>query len=229
MTHTVPVSGVAHLPEGMLLLQVDTTGTPLPERYEHVGQFVTLSTGESPPGYFAMASAPRESRFEFLIKVETDKPKTAELAKLQVGDKVVVSDVEGVGYPLREQSGRDLLLVATGTGIAPIRALVGEIDPIRARYGEITLVYGASKRIALAFPGDHDRWRAKGIHFVPCLSRPEPDWTGARGYVQDIVPAVVSHPEKTTAFLCGQKTMTHRVAHLLAAQGLPAERIFENY
>lgn len=228
MTHAATVVGVEHLADHMVLLSVDLAATPLPHDYKHVGQYVTLRTAASPPGYFAMAAPPGARIFEFLIRIEHHKPKTAELGKLKPGDKVLVGDVQGEGYPLHKQYGRDLLLVASGTGIAPIRALLGEIKPLRDRFGAITLVYGAANRKSLAFTDEAAAWQAMGVNLVPVLSRAMQTWTGARGYVQDFVAHLPIDPARTTAFLCGHKEMAAAVAAILRDRGVPAGCIFEN-
>lgn len=229
MTHAATVVGVEHLADHMVLLSVDLAATPLPHDYKHVGQYVTLRTEASPPGYFAIATPPGAPVFEFLIRIEPHKPKTAELGKLKAGDTVLVGDVQGEGYPLHAQYGRDLLLVASGTGIAPIRALLGEIKPLRDKFGAITLVYGAANRRSLAFTAEHPEWEAMGAKLVPVLSRSAHTWTGARGYVQDLIAALPIDAPRTTAFLCGQKEMAGTVAALLRNRGVPAGCIFENY
>lgn len=228
MTHAAPVVGVEHLADHMVLLSVDLAATPLPHAYKHVGQYVTLRTEASPPGYFAIATPPGAPVFEFLIRIEPHKPKTAELGKLKAGDQVLVGEVQGEGYPLHKQYGRDLLLVASGTGIAPIRALLGEIKPLRDKFGAVTLVYGAANRRSLAFAGEQAAWESMGVKLVPVLSRAAQAWAGARGYVQDLVADLPIAPARTTAFLCGHKEMADSVAAILRERGVPAECIFEN-
>jgi NAD(P)H-flavin reductase len=228
MTYSVPVLRTSRIGEDILLLEVDTRGTPLAAQYTEVGQYVTLSTPHSPPGYFAMATAPGAEHFIFLIRIVEGNPKTMELAKLRAGDRITMSDIGGEGYPIGAQAGRHILMVASGTGIAPIRALVDSILPRRERFGRLFLVYGAAHEDALAFVEDHARWQKAGVELTISLSRPAHSWTGARGYAQDVVSTMDIVPERTSAFLCGQKVMTQRVAAVLAERGMDAARIFEN-
>jgi NAD(P)H-flavin reductase len=228
MTHSLPVAGAQLLGGDMLWLTLDATGTPVAAAYTGAGQYVTLSTRGSPPGFFAMASAPGDSRLSFLIRIERHKPKTAPLAGLVPGDLVDMSDVQGAGYRLAAQAGRDLIFVAGGTGIAPIRAALFEVIPQRARFGAVTVVYGANTRNDLAFASEHERWREAGVRFIPCVRTPEAGWTGATGFVTSILPTLPLDPARMTAIVVGPAAMTAPVIALLHGRGIPAARIIEN-
>lgn len=228
MIRSIPVAAAETPGEDLLWLTLDATGTPLPAAYVRAGQFVTLSYQGSPPGYFAMASAPRDPHFQFLIRIERHKPKTASLADLTPGDRVDVSPVAGEGYPLAEQAGRDLLLVAGGTGIAPIRAALFHIMAARENFGAVTLVYGANRLGDMSFASEHERWRAAGVRLIPCLRFPDPDWRGAVGFPTGVVAALPFDAANTTAILCGPQAMTQPLAEMLTDRGFATDRIYEN-
>lgn len=228
MIHSVPVVGAVPFDDDLLRLTLDVRATPLAAGYTEAGQFVTLSTAGSPPGFFAMASPPGDPRFEFLIRIERHKPKTASLAVLAPGDRVDVSDVQGEGYPLLAQARRKLLFVAGGTGIAPIRASLAVVLPVKDRFERITLVYGAGSEEALAFADEHEGWRKAGVQFIPCVSHPTAEWKGAVGYVTDALDDMPIEGAKTTAIVCGPDAMVTPVTVLLKKRGVPANRIFVN-
>ncbi len=228
MTFQLRVRDIRDVGPNLRLISVDPQGSPITERYARVGQYVTLASRETEPGYFSIASAPRENELSFLIRIEPGKPKTEALARVAIGDYLSISEPTGPGYPLELQHGRDLLLLAAGTGIAPLRALIRELLRSRADYARVTLIYGAADEASLAFREEFDTWRAAGIDVRVVLSRAEEEWNGLRGYVQDHLGDLDLHPERTSAFVCGRPEITHAVHAALRGVGLADERIFEN-
>src|SRR5262249_53628239 len=109
-------------------------------RHRHPGQYLRARLGAEDNPY-ALASAPRAAELELLFKEESEKL-TAQMAALAAGDTIFVGIPEGKGFPVEKDEGRDLILCAAGTGIAPLRAVIRTILPVRSRYGAITLYYG---------------------------------------------------------------------------------------
>ncbi len=229
MTFSTRVIGVEHVGRELILLSVDTRDTPIAASYERAGQYVTLSTEHSAPGYFSIASQPGEPVLRFLIRHQPHKAKTGPLAELQPGDTVLMSRASGPGYPVFEQEGRDLLMVATGTGIAPLRVVLRQISADRTRFGRISLVYGSVDEESLAFRDEYDDWQGMDVELCLCLSRPRKSWQGFRGYVQDAVPTYLESPERLSVFLCGHPGMVEKVGRCLADHGVSADRIFINH
>lgn len=229
MKYEARVSRARSIGHQLILLSVDTQGTPVGASYTRPGQYVLLSTDESKPGFFSIASPPGEPMLEFLIRYEPNKEKTGPLAQLVEGDTVLVSEAAGPGYPLLEQEGRDLLLVATGTGIAPLRALLHVLAPHRQRFGSITLLHGAVNESSLAFRDELPEWQAMGVDVRLCLSRPTADWPNERGYVQDALPHLIGNPENLSVFLCGHPGMIEKVTRCLVEHHVHTDRIFINH
>src|SRR5262249_13795180 len=98
---------------------------------------------------------------ELLFKTDTDL--TAAMAKLAPGDDILVGLPQGVGFPVLEHQGQDLILCAAGTGIAPLRSVVRTLLPLRARFGKILLFYGQRAASHFAYAEEHAAWRAAGI------------------------------------------------------------------
>jgi NAD(P)H-flavin reductase len=228
MTYQARISGIRPVGAHQLLISVDTAGTPLAERYVRVGQYVTLASRESMPGYFSIASAPHDTEMTFLIRVEPDKPKTAPLAALAVGDYLAISEPTGPGYPLEEFHGYDLLLAGTGTGVAPLRALLRCIAGRRQNFGRVFLVYGASDQEGLAFQDEFADWEGAGVELIVTLSRPASDWKGRRGYVTETFAELKLDPARTAAFVCGRPLITEKIAASIRALGVPEERVIQN-
>jgi NAD(P)H-flavin reductase len=197
------------------------------------GQVLKLRSpsGTHRDSYFAIANAPAaDHRAELLLK--HGSPLADELiAAAQVGAALEVSGPHGPGFPVDEAAGRNVLLFAAGSGITPVRALLQHLLRARAHNGHVALFYGQRRDSDFAYLGEHEAWRAAGVHLVLCASQPSPTWHGSRGYVQTVARELRLHEvstENAVAFLCGMRTMIDAVRAELHAFGLPAERTFLN-
>jgi len=187
-------------------------------RHHHPGQYLRVRlAGEDNP--YALASEPGAPALELLFKQETEL--TAAMATLAAGDTIQVGVPQGKGFPVENDAGRDLILCAAGTGIAPLRAVVRTILPVRARYGEVTMYYGQRTRSHFAYLDEMDAWRAAGItvHLVASDA-------GLR--VQDAVAANPPATAHAVAYVCGMKSMIADLNKVFSALGLPRERILLN-
>jgi NAD(P)H-flavin reductase len=188
-------------------------------RHHHPGQYlrVRIAGADNP---YALASAPRAAELELLFKQETDL--TAAMAALAPGATILVGVPEGKGFPVEKDAGRDLILCAAGTGIAPLRAVIRTILPVRASYGAVTLYYGQRTRAHFAYLDEMDDWRAAGIdvHLVA---------SDGGGRIQDAVAAAPPETAHAVAYLCGMKAMIADLNQLFAQLGLPKERILLNF
>jgi sulfhydrogenase subunit gamma (sulfur reductase) len=188
------------------------------------GQYLHLKVGHA-HGPFAPASAPfSEGPLELLFKTGT--PLTDGLEALAVGQTLQVTRAEGHGFPLEKAKGHPLLLVASGTGQAPMRSVVESIRADRRAYGPVTLLLGVRSYEHLAYTSEHPAWEADGIDVHVTLSQGPASWKGRTGWVQRHLPH--GHLEDTVAFLVGQKAMVEEVRAALAGRGLPRGRVFLN-
>jgi NAD(P)H-flavin reductase len=191
------------------------------------GQYLRVGTGPELEGTFALASAPGAGAPELLLKRGA---KTAdELAAIAPGGELWASSPMGQGFPIDDHGGRDVLLFAVGSGIAPIRAVIQHLAARRADYGGVRLYYGQRHAAEFAYRGDHDGWRARGIEIVLCCSQPDEHWTGARGRVQDAFISGSPELANSVAYLCGMKPMLEQVTTILVELGLPRDRVYLNY
>jgi NAD(P)H-flavin reductase len=143
------------------------------EAYARPGQFCKMRVGEH-EGLFAMYSAPGEP-LRFLVRVgNPDRGEAADaMAASPDGTPIVMSPPAGNGFPLELARGRDLYFVATGTGIAPVRAAIEVVLADRSSYGAITLDHGLRSEGHLAIADDVARWRAAGVTVHVHLSTPD--------------------------------------------------------
>jgi NAD(P)H-flavin reductase len=189
------------------------------------GQYVKLrcAAGTAP---FALASRPGSDTFELLLK--RGAPVADALCELGAGATLEVSEAHGSGYPLDQARGGDLVLVAAGSGIAPIRSAVLEVLARRHDFGRVALYYGERTVDDLAYAREMTSWELAGIHVFRVLSNARGSWVGPMGHVQDVIAASSFDPERTRAFVTGMSEMVVGVRARLVELGLAADRIHGN-
>jgi len=128
---------------------------------------------------------------------------------------------------LRESARLNLIFLATGTGIAPVKSMLGGINsaPSEQRPPSVSVYWGARSLPELYW----DVNDAPGSHrYVPVLSRASADWSGARGYVQDIAMAENKDLKNTIVYACGSDAMIHGAKATMLEAGLPERRFFSD-
>lgn len=180
--------------------------------------------GGGPDAFFAMASAPGESRFDYLVKA------TGEVASAWValprGAHVEVSTPEGPGFPVEQARGSPLLLVGNGTGFGPLWSVIRAIRPRRSEFKSVRALYGVDVEAQLAWTEEFAALKKEGIELHAVLDRPHPGWKGHAGRVQVHVEPLAEKGQ--FAFLCGHPAMVSDVTKILGRKGIPPERVFLN-
>ncbi len=222
--HRVTVSATQQIAPGLVRLEVDVP-TALVQGFHTPGQYHRLRVDEAGEAFFAMASAPGQGPFEYLVKAAGT---TAEaLAALGVGAALEASDVEGAGFPLERARGHRLFLVGTGTGFAPLRSTLLAIRRRRGDFGEVRAAWGISSPDRLVWGEELSSLRAARLDVQVIPLAGGAGWAGPAGMVQDVI---ATWPEgDAVAFLAGQPEMVKDVTRLLSSRGVPADRVFLNY
>lgn len=194
------------------------------------GQMVKIRTpaGE---GRFALASAPApDHRADLLVK-RGSSVADAVVAAAAPGGTLEMTAPFGKGFAAGDADGRDVLLFAAGSGIAPIRALVQHLLARRHQFGRGTLFYGQRRGADFAYRREHPDWERRGIRVVLCPSREDDAWPGPRGHVQEVARSVAfggSSPGDSVAFVAGMHAMVAGVRAVLGRAGMPPDRIHVN-
>lgn len=124
-------------------------------------------------------------------------------------------------FVLRETRDMDLVLLATGTGIAPVKSMLESLAVGVDGPRSVTVYWGGRMRADLYWPIE----RLPGSHrYVPVLSRPDAEWSGVRGHVQDALLAAVPDLGQTIVYACGSDAMVHAARLALTRAGLPPHR-----
>ncbi len=152
------------------------------------------------------------------------------VATARVGDVLGVRGPFGRGWLADGGPDGDVVLVAGGLGLAPLRPLIYGLTAHRRRFGRVTLVIGARSPADLLYTREYEAWRACGVDVRLTVDRPGLDgaavpWAGPVGLVTTPLSAVPIEGEWTTAFLCGPEPMMRVAAEALTARAVPAKRI----
>jgi anaerobic sulfite reductase subunit B len=133
----------------------------------------------------------------------------------------------GNTWPLDEAAGGDVVIVAGGIGLPPLRPALYEILHRRGEYGEVALLYGARTPADLVFRGELDRWRARqDLQFDVTVDTASSDWRGKVGVVPKLIAGARFDPAATTGLIVGPEIMMKFSAEALLERGVPAHRIF---
>lgn len=181
------------------------------------GQFVSLigtdANGKDQMRAYSIASAPDGNRFDLCLNRVADGFFSNMLCDLEPGGEIQFHGPYGM-FTLRSPM-TDSILIATGTGIAPIRGFVQHIFPAsgedRSGGHTISLVYGTRHETELYYRDIFEAVAARhsNFHYLPTLSRPREDWTGRRGYVQEHVAALLKARPVESAQASGAKFSVH--------------------
>jgi len=228
------------------------------------GQFVSAvaedANGKMQTRAYSIASAANGNRFELCVnRVEEGffSNHLADLPDLPLGAEIQIHGPHG--HFLLKEPVTDSILIATGTGIAPMRGFLQSLFPAdgpdRSGGKEIWLVYGTRHETDIYYQEEFEALarRKPNFHYLPTLSRAKDSWTGLRGYVQDHVAKIVQEraarlgqtlpappPDPSLlaselnfdiyAYICGLNFMVSSVRESLAGFGWHRKQIvFERY
>ena len=197
-----------------------------PENYSTPGQYVTATTGELKPSFFAIASSPGQP-LQLLLKVAGDT--ATALAALEPGAEVTISEAKGNGFPLDAVSGRPLVVLVNGSGISAARPVIdaevaaGLPRPVHVYYGVLT----PDRRSFLA---DLERWANAGVQVHTVVGTPVgTGWHGQTGFVQEAATADGLCRADVGVVLVGVRPMIEAAKALWTAAGCPPEALLLNF
>lgn len=187
------------------------------------GQFVQLllpGVGEAP---FCIASSQTDQKHIDLTVMKRGILTTS-AHYLRPGDAVGIRGPLGKPFPVDSLEGKDLLLVATGIGIAALKSLVLHAIENRDKFKSVTLLYGARFLEDIVYRDELKEW-GKAINVIITLSKAPQEWQGLRGRVTDHLD-MVKFERGMVAAVCGSPTVMASVADELAKHGLAASDIY---
>ena len=188
------------------------------------GQFSMLydyGVGEAPVSISGDASA--ANRLDYTIRAVGAVSKA--LIGHQVGDCIGMRGPFGASWPVGSARGGDVLVVAGGIGLAPLRPAIYHILRNRTDYGRLVVLYGARSPRELLFQAELRDWRrsAPDTQVLTTVDYGPPSWRGYVGVVTKLFQAISLRPENTTTLMCGPEIMMR-----FAIRGLQMRKFLEH-
>lgn len=191
------------------------------------GQVAVLEAGGD-KAYFAFASAPEDAELEFLVKQGLGAG--GAIYEMHEGDHVDLVGIVGHGFALEDHKGKDLVFVAMGTGVAPLRSALRHVLKHAADFGQLVVLYGARTPGDFCYSDEIDAWEDAGVELRQVISRPgDHDWSGPTGYVQSLLDHVLPDLSSPVALVCGSSEMIEQTRGRLQQMGFAPEAILTNY
>jgi len=190
------------------------------------GQFVMVSLpgiGEAP---LSVSSSPTK-RGSFEIVARNVGKVTAALHKLETGDSLGIRGPFGKGFPVQILEGNDLLVVAAGLGLVPLRSLINFVIDNRRDFGKVTILLGCKTPADMLFGEEVESWRQRiDVNFDYTVDRcSDPEWKGNIGLITSLIPGVTIDPERTFAAVIGPPVMYKFVIIELLKKNIPERQI----
>lgn len=152
---------------------------------------------------------------------------TNAMTALSPGAVVGIRGPYGRGWPLDSARGRDVVIVAGGLGLPPLRPTIYEIFRQRDAFGRVEIIYGARTPKDLVYYEEVQLWRRRtDLRLQTTVDAAGRDWYGDVGVVTTRIPDARFDPANTTAFVCGPEIMMKLTAQALAQRGVPPEAIW---
>jgi NAD(P)H-flavin reductase len=192
------------------------------------GQVAMLRVADQEPAYFAFASAPEDPEMEVLVKQKTGASNA--IYKMRAGETIELIGIAGHGFPLDEKKQKDLVFVAMGTGVAPLRSALRHVLKRKNEFGQLVVLYGARTPDDFCYRDETDAWEDAGVELRQVVSRPDGhDWSGPTGYVQSLLDNVLRDLKSPVALICGSREMIEQTRERLLKMGFKLEEILTNY
>jgi NAD(P)H-flavin reductase len=154
-------------------------------------------------------------------------PVTKALYKLRRGDVLGVRGPFGARWPVDEAAGSDVVIVAGGIGLAPVRPVVYQLLSEREKYGKIVLLYGTRTPPDILFRRDLELWRARfDLDVYITVDRATGKWRGNVGVVTTLIPKAPFDPLNAVAMICGPEVMMRFTIQELKKRGVSLENMF---
>jgi NAD(P)H-flavin reductase len=152
---------------------------------------------------------------------------TQAMRRLRKGNAIGVRGPFGRPWPIERATGRDVVLVAGGIGLAPLRPVLYEIKAHRKDFGTVTLLYGTRSPEDMLFRRELQRWSAAdGIEVFVTVDRAIGAWPGHVGVVTALIPEASFDPLNAVALVCGPEVMMRFAADGLRQRGVRQDAIY---
>lgn len=217
------ILSIKQMTENEKLFEISLEGG---ERLNHEpGQFVMVSVfgaGEVP---ISVSSSPTNNG-SFDICVRAAGKVTNALHGLEAGDVVGIRGPFGKGFPISMLEGNDLLTIACGLGLAPLRSLIKYVFDNRRDFGNVHILFGCRSPGNILFLDELKDWNMrKDIYFECTVDSAAPGWVGRVGLITTLIPGIQIEPERTFAAVVGPPAVYKPVIKELLSRNVPERHI----
>ena len=191
------------------------------------------------PGQFNMLYLPGAGESAISMSGDPESPEllvhtirfagnvTRSIASLKVGETLGLRGPFGTSWPLDACAGKDLILVAGGIGLPPLRPVIYRLLAERQKYGRLHLLYGARSPEVQLYTDEYQHWSERGLEMRETVDRSGAGWHGNVGVVPQLLERLESlDPAKTILMICGPELMMRFTARTAMQRGMTAEQIW---
>lgn len=197
-------------------------GAPLEFAAGQFNMLYAFGRGEAPISLSGDPASPHR----LLHTIRAAGPVTEALAGLRPGERLGLRGPYGSRWPVEESEGRDVLVVAGGLGLAPLRPAIYRLLAARERYGRIAILYGARGPDGLLYRAELERWRSRlDLEVEVTVDHADGTWRGDVGVVPSLIPRARFSRGDAVAMVCGPEVMMRFTVAALLERGLGPEQI----
>ncbi|WP_421723488.1 FAD/NAD(P)-binding protein [Bauldia sp.] len=149
------------------------------------------------------------------------------LTELKRGDPVGLRGPFGTGWPVEKLDGKDVVLVAGGLGLPPLRPVIYRLLAERDRYGRVAILYGTRSPEDIVFRREIESWRQRlDVDVEVTVDHAAEGWHGHVGVVTTLMSRIEFDPDRTIGLLCGPEIMMRFGVQALSTAGVPDEALY---
>ncbi|MCX7834996.1 MAG: FAD/NAD(P)-binding protein [bacterium] len=226
-TYKAEITNIIRLTEMEKLFHIRIINEEERARFSFLpGQFVMLEL----PGYgevpISISGSP-SNRGYIELCIRKAGIVTSILHKARRGAKVGIRGPFGNSFPMEKMKGNNILLIAGGLGMAPLRAPLFYVTENRSEYQDVHILYGTRTPDQLLFTYQYDEWkRIDDINLQIIVEKPDITWSGKVGMITKLLDELPIKPLETYAIVCGPPVMFKFVCNRLRQFGIPMHRMF---
>jgi NAD(P)H-flavin reductase len=190
------------------------------------GQFVMLEVAGF--GEFPISISSSSNNREYIeLCVRKSGRTTNVLHRAHKGAKLGIRGPFGTSFPMEKMVGRNILLVAGGLGLAPLRAPIYWVSEHRDEYEDVHILYGTKDPSQMLFTYQYEEWeKVDHIKLLTIVEEASKGWKGRTGLITDLFEEIDIKPDDTYAIVCGPPVMFKFVCDHLDGLGIPMNRMF---
>jgi NAD(P)H-flavin reductase len=189
------------------------------------GQFVQLSVfgvGEAP---ISISSSPFD-KDSIGVCIRRVGDVTSAIHRLEIDSYLGIRCPLVNGFPIEELKGKDILFIAGGLGLAPLRSMIYYVLEKRHDFGRVIILYGTKTPEEVLFRDELETWnKTEGLELTITTSRPDKNWSGKTGVVTRLIPFLKLDPQDTYALVVGPPVMYKYALLELQEKRIPATNI----